>query len=92
MVVPMGSSHRPGFFTMPLTPKSFVPASDPGLSALYHSGPSRRMCGTLQSVSTLFTTVGRPQRPLTWGNGGLLRGVGLRPSSAFRRPLSSPHM
>ena len=36
--------------------------------------PPSRMCGTLRSVSTLFTTVGFPYSPTSTGNGGLLRG------------------
>ena len=50
------------------------------------------MCGTLQSVSTLLTMVGLPHRPDTCGNGGLARGLARLPSSAFSRPVSSPHM
>ena len=63
MVVPIGSSHRPGRFTRPLTPYSLVPPSSVWLRLLNQSAPRLTMCGTLASVSTLLTTVGFPHSP-----------------------------
>ena len=49
--------------------------------------PSRRISGTLTSVSTLLTAVGLPNRPISTGNGGLLRGSGrARPRSTRTAP------
>jgi hypothetical protein len=90
--VPRGSSQRPGRFTRPLTPYSFVPPSPVRLAFLNQSTPFETMCGTLQMVSTLLTTVGLPQRPDTAGNGGFDRGFPRFPSSAFRSAVSSPQM
>src|SRR5579872_876 len=90
--VPIGSSHRPGCFTLPLAPYSFVPPSLVRLRFLNQLAPWLMMCGTLQSVSTLFTVVGLPQRPATGGKGGFERGFARLPSSAFNIPVSSPHM
>ena len=46
----------------------------------------------LQSVSTLFTTVGWPYSPLIAGNGGLRRGWPRSPSSESMSAVSSPQM
>src|SRR3990172_4611802 len=91
-VVPIGSSHRPGRFTLPLTPYSLVPPSAVRLSLRNHSAPLFTMCGTQHIVSTLFTFVGLPHSPLVAGKGGLLRGVALLPSIALSSPVSSPQM
>ena len=81
-----------GFFTLPLTPKILVPPSSDLLRPLYHSTPPLMICGMFDRVSTFWTTVGRPQRPLVCGNGGLERGLGRLPSSELSNPVSSPHM
>ena len=53
-------------------------------------GAVRAMNGTLQSVSTLFTTVGRPRQPRSAGNGGRAETVPRRPSSEASSAVSSP--
>ena len=50
------------------------------------------MAGMLFSVSTLFTTVGRPHAPETWGNGGLVRGLARLPSKQLMSAVSSPQI
>ena len=50
------------------------------------------MAGMLFRVSTLLTTVGRPQAPDTWGKGGLVRGFALRPSKQLISAVSSPQI
>src|ERR1035437_10859365 len=91
-VVPIGSSHKPGRFTFPLTPYSFVPPSLVWLSPWHQLAPWFTICGTLHKVSTLLIVVGLPHNPDTVGNGGFARGVGRFPSTAFNSPDSSPHM
>ena len=54
--------------------------------------PSRRMSGTLISVSTLLTAVGCPNSPTSTGNGGLFRGSGRPPSIDSNSAVSSPTM
>jgi len=58
----------------------------------HHSAPRSTIGTTAASVSTLLTMVGRPKRPLTAGNGGLIRGQARLPSIASSRPVSSPQM
>ena len=60
--------------------------------ALNQSAPRLMMCGTLQRVSTLLTTVGAPKAPTTAGNGGFTRGWPRLPSSDSSIPVSSPQM
>ena len=48
------------------------------------------MTGMFASVSTLLMTVGRPQRPLTAGNGGRGLGMPRLPSIDWRSAVSSP--
>jgi hypothetical protein len=50
------------------------------------------MSGTFIKVSTLLTTVGWPNRPLTAGKGGLLRGQPRLPSIDSSMAVSSPQM
>ncbi len=47
---------------------------------------------TFTSVSTLFTTVGRPNRPTSTGNGGFERGSPRKPSIELKIAVSSPQM
>ncbi len=54
--------------------------------------PSSTIASTLTSVSTLLTTVGRPNRPASTGNGGLLRGSPRKPSIEPKIAVSSPQM
>ena len=58
----------------------------------YHLPPRRMMCGTVDIVSTLFTTVGAAYTPCAAGNGGLMRGIARSPSRLESRPVSSPAM
>ncbi len=46
--------------------------------------------GTLAHVSTLLMLVGLPQRPLTAGNGGRVRGMPRLPSMEAISAVSSP--
>ena len=68
----------------------------PGLSAVptapNPAAPELRITGTLWSVSTLLTTVGRPNRPTSVGNGGFDRGSPRYPSSELNSAVSSPQM
>ena len=58
----------------------------------YSAPPWRRIHGTVESVSTLFTAVGMPQAPLTAGKGGRDRGWARLPSSDSSSAVSSPQM
>ena len=89
---PSGNSKFPGRFTWPLTQKILVPGLFSVPHCRYHSPPFAMMCGTAQSVSTLFTVVGMPNTPAAAGNGGFTRGSPRRPSSEFINPVSSPQM
>ena len=61
-------------------------------SLAYSSPPIRMMCGTVDSVSTLLTTVGFAYRPAIAGNGGRMRGMPRSPSSDSSSAVSSPQM
>ena len=54
------------------------------------SAPCMTMPATLDSVSTLLTTVGRWKRPLTVSRGGRLRGYPRLPSTEESSPEASP--
>ncbi len=91
-VASSGTSYTPGRFTVPERHTRRVP---PDLSVprpAYQAGPRVKMWGTLASVSTLFTTVGLPNRPTTAGNGGLSRGQPFLPSRLSSSAVSSPQM
>src|SRR5258706_15723733 len=90
--VPSGSSYTPGRFTWPLTPKSVLPVLAAVPIVLNHAAPRVMIAGTCDTVSTLLTVVGQPQRPETAGNGGRLRGWPLRPPADSIIPLSSPQI
>src|SRR5262249_8200028 len=96
--MPRSHSYTPGRSTCPETPMSLVPhdGGPPTLLShpcrLTHSHPCSTMLGTWQSVSVLLMIVGLPKRPLTAGNGGLIRGQPRLPSSASKSPVSSPQM
>ena len=81
--MPSGTSWTPGRRTSPHTVTSVVSLSR------YAAG-SARAAGTRASVSTFWTSVGRPRNPTAAGSGGLGRGQGLRPSSASSTAVSSP--
>jgi hypothetical protein len=88
--VPMGTSTRPVFTMRPASAKTLVPLLRPGPYDEYHSGPLRRMVGTLANVSTLLMSVGQPKRPSTAGYGGRGRGDPRLPSIEAIRAVSSP--
>ncbi len=50
------------------------------------------IAGTVASVSRLFTTVGRPNRPSSAGIGGLARTTARFPSMLSSIEVSSPQM
>ena len=58
--VPMGTSTRPVFFTLPDSEKHLVPGLLTVPTERYQSTPRSMMSGTLAKVSTLFTQVGWP--------------------------------
>jgi hypothetical protein len=73
-VAPNGNSWTPGLSTLPDTQNRFGPVDLSVPIAAYAGAPMTRTGRTLTSVSTLLTSVGRPNRPTSTGNGGLLRG------------------
>ena len=89
-VVPMGTSMRPVFTMRPARAKTFVPLLLPMPYSEYHSGPLRRIVGTLAYDSTLLIRVGQSNRPETAGYGGRGRGVPRRPSIDAISAVSSP--
>ena len=62
-VVPIGTSTSPVFTTLPVRAKVFVPALPSVPMVRYHAAPFIMIPGTLENVSTLFSTVGLPQSP-----------------------------
>src|SRR4030042_5770920 len=91
-VVPIGPSTRPTFFTAPAKAKTFVPLEPFVPMEANHFPPFRMMAGILAKVSTLFRTVGCPQRPASVDRGGLIRGIPLFPSREYINAADSPHM
>src|SRR5216110_2905825 len=88
---PSRSSYTPGLLTWPVKQVILVPP-DLGIpSAAKAAPPLRRMAGTAQNVSTLFSTVGHWNAPATAGNGGRMRGTPRLPSSDSSSADSSPH-
>ncbi len=83
---------HPGFLTLPLTPYNLVPPSGLVLKPLNQSGPLFTICGMFAIVSALFTIVGLPKSPQTWGKGGFALGVARFPSRAFKSAVSSPQI
>lgn len=45
-----------------------------------HAAPRLHMAGAAAIVSTLFTVVGQPNKPISAGNGGFKRGLPCLPS------------
>ena len=69
-VVPMGTSIRPVFTTLPVRAKALVPGLFSVPMLRYQSAPRRMMQGTLAKVSTLLRTVGLcPQAVLDGARG-----------------------
>ena len=89
-VVPIGTSMRPELLTLPVRAKTFVPFVVAVPILENQSAPLLMMTGMFASVSTLLMTVGRPQRPLTAGNGGRGLGMPRLPSIDWRSAVSSP--
>ena len=88
--VPKRTSYMPGRWKRSLRHTSLVPGVAPGLSAAYASLPRSAMKGMLQSVSTLWTTVGLPCQPRSAGNGGRADTVPRKPWSDASSAVSSP--
>ena len=82
MVTPMGSSQSPGFFTLPLTPKIFVPASAEELRALYHSGPFAEDMGDIAERLHVVDDRRPAPEPAHLREGRLVAGCG---APAFQR-------
>src|SRR5215213_10662098 len=82
----------PGLLMLPQADTSLVPVDLPIPIFAYSSPPILIMGTTAASVSTLFTTVGQSYNPFTAGNGGLIRGLPLLPSSDSSNAVSSPQI
>ena len=91
-VAPNSTSYVPGLATWPDRQNSLGPVDVGVPICAYASPPIVTMCGMLASVSTLLTTVGLPNSPISTGNGGLLRGSPRLPSIDSKRAVSSPQM
>ena len=89
-VVPIGTSTRPVLLILPPNAKTLVPLLFSVPIELKNSAPLRIICGMLANVSTLFSVVGLPKRPLTAGYGGRGRGSPRLPSIDVIRAVSSP--
>ncbi len=70
IVVPMATSTRPVWVTLPERAKTLVPLLVSVPTAAKASGPIVMRCGMLASVSTLLMMVGLPNSPWTAGKGG----------------------
>ena len=77
---------------LPQADINLVPVDFPIPIFAYSSPPSFIMGTNAAIVSTLFTTVGQPHNPFTAGNGGLIRGLPLLPSSDSNKAVSSPQI
>ena len=56
--VPMGTSTKPVFFTLPTREKTFVPLLFSVPREAYHAAPFSMIAGTLAQVSTLLRVEG----------------------------------
>ncbi|CAB4809429.1 unannotated protein [freshwater metagenome] len=84
-------SYTPGRFTWPDTATMRVPGDVALPIAVYAAEPLRMSHGKLAMVSTLFTMVGLPYRPMAAGkNGGFKRGMPRLPSRLSMSAVSSP--
>ena len=88
--MPIGTSTRPVFFTLPTREKILVPLLFSVPRLRNHSEPRLTMNGTLAQVSTLFRQVGFDHNPFSevWMYFG--RGSPTCPSMAFMSALDSP--
>src|SRR5690606_20296147 len=88
----MSISYTPGLLMLPQAEINLVPVDFP-TPILAYSSPPRLIIGTTAEIlSTLFTTVVRSYAPFTAGNGGLIRGLPLLPSSDSSSADYSPHI
>ena len=71
---------------------NFVPVERPTPIFAYSAAVILIIGTTAAIVSTLLTTVGHSQSPLTAGKGGFKRGFPLFPSRDSRRAVSSPQI
>src|SRR5512143_2948569 len=90
-VIPIGTSTRPVFFTLPTSENIFVPLLLSVPIDVRNSAPLLMIKGMLAQVSTLLMLVGLSHSPLTAGYGGLALGSPGLPSSDRRSAVSSPH-
>ena len=67
VVFDISISYQPGRSTRPDNAKTRVPADEPSPSAANAAPPFRTIHGNAETVSTLFTTVGSPYRPIAAG-------------------------
>src|SRR6266516_3514310 len=94
---PRGSSNTPSRRTSPQTVNTMVPGEWSVPFARSQAGPSRRMCGTLASVSTLFTSVGLSSggvanNPWMKGRAVRIRGLHLLQRPSERLELRSERL
>ena len=89
-VVPMGTSIRPVFTTLPVSANAFVPGEPAVPTCRNQAAPCSMMSGTAAKVSTLLSTVGFAQRPFSTVRGGLVRGMPRLPSMDAVSALPSP--
>ena len=85
-------SYTPGLLILPQAEINLVPVLLPTPIFAYSSPPILMMGTTAANVSTLFTTVGRSQTPLTAGNGGFNLGLPRLPSKLSNNAVSSPQI
>ena len=81
-----------GLSTAPLTHTMRVPEEPATPRPANQAPPLVMIWGMLHRVSTLLTTVGQLNTPLTAGKGGLMRGYARLPSRDSISPVSSPQM
>ena len=72
--IPISSSTLQGELTCPEIQKIFVPVFPDEPKDENHRAPRLKISGTTAIVSTLFTVVGHPYKPVFAGNGGFSRG------------------
>ena len=89
-VMPKGTSTRPVRLTLPTKAKVLVPLLSSVPHRANHSALFLNIRDTEARVSTLFITVGFPQRPDVAGKGGLGLGIPLLPSIDAISAVSSP--
>src|SRR5882762_9200552 len=88
----MSISYTPGLLILPQAESSLVPVDFPTPIFAYSSPPILMIGTTAARVSTLLTTVGRSQTPLTAGKGGLILGLPRLPSRDSISAVSSPQI